>query len=63
MMIADVLNLHIYPVRTEMTSTEQIPTPHVCSADKIELKEILVDENLSQICSMDKDESKGIIVN
>ena len=29
MMRADSLNLHIYPVRTEMTATKQIPISHV----------------------------------
>ena len=62
MMRADVLNLHVYYVRMEMTATKQIPTPHVCSTEEIKLKEFLVDETLSQICSTDEDESKGIIV-
>ena len=61
-MRADSLNSENYPVRTKMTVMEQISTSHVCSTDKIELKEFLVDENLSQICSTDMDESKGIIV-
>ena len=43
MMRADALNLHIYPVRTEMTATKQIPNSHVCSTDKSKLKEFLVD--------------------
>ena len=63
MMRADFLNLHVYPVRTEMTATKQIPTSHVCSTNESELKKFLVDENLSQICSIDKEETKGIIVN
>ena len=58
----DVLNSHIYPVRTEMTATKQIPTLHVFSTDEIELKYFLVDENLLQIYSTDKVRSKGIIV-
>ena len=58
----DSLNLHVYPVRTEMTATELIPTSHICSTDKIKLKEFLVDKTLLQICSMYKDELKGIIV-
>ena len=29
MMIADALNSHVYPVRTEMTTTKQIPTSHI----------------------------------
>ena len=61
-MRADALNLHVYPAGTEMTGTKQIPTSHVYYKDESELKEFLVDENLSQICSRDKDESKGIIV-
>ena len=63
MMRADVLNLHIYPVRTELIATKQILTLHVCSTDKSKLKYFLVDETLSQICYMDRDESKGIIFN
>ena len=58
MMRADALNLHVYPVRTEMTD----PSLHVCSTDKIELKEFIVNKTLLQRCSMDKDKSKGIIV-
>ena len=34
-----------------------------CSTDETELKEFLVNKNLSQICYTDEDESKGIIVN
>ena len=29
MMRADVINLHVYPVRTEITATKQIPILHV----------------------------------
>ena len=56
-------NLHGYPVRTEITTTKQILTSHVCSMDKSKLKEFPVNETLLQSCSTDKDESKGIIVN
>ena len=63
MMRADVINLHVYPVRTEITATKQIPILHVFSTDESELKEFLVNKNLSQICYTDEDESKGIIVN
>ena len=62
MMRADALNLHVYPVRTEITDTKHILISHVCSMDESESKEFLVDENLPQICSTDEDESKGIIV-
>ena len=47
MVRADALNLQIYPVTTKMTATKQIPTSHVCSTDKSELKEFTVDETLS----------------
>ena len=63
MMIDDALNSHVYPVRTEITATKQIPTSHVCYTDENELKEFLVDEILSQICSTDEDKSTGIIAN
>ena len=61
-MRADVLNLHVYPVRTEMIAMKQILMLHVCSTDKSELKEFLVDEALSQIFSTDEDELKGTII-
>ena len=47
----------------EITDTKQIPTSHVVSTDESELKEVLVDKALLQICSTDEYESKGIIVN
>ena len=62
MMRSDALNSHIYRVRTEMTAMKQITTSHVCSTDDTELKEFLVEFFLSYICSTDKDESIGIIV-
>ena len=34
MMRSDVLNSHVFPVRTKMTVTKQIPALHVCSTDK-----------------------------
>ena len=45
-----------------MPATKKILTSHVFSTDKSELKEFLADKTLSQICSTDKDEPKGIIV-
>ena len=42
---------------------KKIPILHVCYTDKSKSKEFLVDIILSQIFSMDKDESKVIIVN
>ena len=62
MMRADALNLHVYTVRMEMTTTKQIPISHVSSTDEIELKDFLVDKTLFQICSTDKGKSKDIIV-
>ena len=53
MMRADTFNLHIYPVRTEITSTQYIPILQVFSSDQIESKGIITDENLSQVCSKD----------
>ena len=50
-MISDALNLHVYPVRTEITATKQIPVLSLCSTYKSELKEFIVDENLLQVCS------------
>ena len=62
MMRADVLNLHVYLVKTEMIATKQILALHVYSTDESKLKEFLVDKIVLQICSTEEDESKGIIV-
>ena len=62
MMRADSLNSRGYPVRTEMTTTKQIPTLHICSMGESELKEFPVNETSSQSCSTDQKESKYIIV-
>ena len=51
-MRADALNLHVYPVRTERTN----PSSHVYFTDEDESKGIIVNENLSQTCSMEDDE-------
>ena len=59
---SDALNLHIYPVRTEMTGMDHIPMSHVCSKDQSESEEFPVDETLPQVYSTDKDESKSIFV-
>ena len=58
----DALNFHIYPERTKMTSTKEIPVLRVCSTDESELKDLLANKILSQICYTGEDESKGIIV-
>ena len=59
MMIADALNLYIYPVRTEMTA----PSSYIYSTEKDESKGIIVHKTLSHSFSMDEDKLKGIIVN
>ena len=56
MMRSDTLNSHIYPVRTEINGTQQVPIAHVYSNDKSELKEFLVDKNLLHIFSTNEDE-------
>ena len=58
----DSLNFHDYPVRTEMTAIQHIPTSHVCSTGESKLKYSPVDVTLLQICSTDEEESKCIIV-
>ena len=59
MMRADAINLHVYPVITEMTALSS----HICYTDEDKSKGIIVHETLSQGCSMEKEKSKGIIVN
>ena len=61
-MISDALNLHVYPVRTEITATKQIPISHVCSTNESELEELPVEKYLSRVCYTDEDKSKNIIV-
>ena len=41
---------------------KHIPISYVFSTDKSELKEFLGNENLSQVCYIDEDKSKDIIV-
>ena len=62
MMRDDALNLHVDPVRTEITGTQQIPILQVCSSGKSESKRILADENVSQACSTDESEQESVIV-
>ena len=62
MVRADSLNLHVDPVRTEMTGGQQILISYVFDSDESESKEILADENLSQVCSTDKYGSENVIV-
>ena len=62
-MISDALNLHVYPVRTEMTGMQRILISHVCGLNESELKGIITERNLSQVCYVDKRESENFIVN
>ena len=62
MMRADFLNLHIDPVRMEMTGIQQIPISHICDLDESESKEFLTDKKLVQVCSTDESESESVIV-
>ena len=62
-MRSDVLNLHVYPVITEMTGARHIPISHICSIYNRKSKYFLTDENLSRVCSTDKGESKSVISN
>ena len=45
-----------------MTGTKQIMILNNCYPDERKSEEFLLDEILSQVCSTDEDESKGIIV-
>ena len=62
MMRTDAVNLQVYPVITEVTGTQQIPTSHIYFTDDTELKEFLVRKTLLHVYSTDEDKSKGIIV-
>ena len=62
MMRFDAFKFQSYHVRIEINATKKILTSHICSTDESELKEFPVSENLSQSCSMYKEESKVIIV-
>ena len=50
-MRADAFNLHIYPVRTEITDKSL----QVYSKDEDESNDIIVHKTLSQSCSTDED--------
>ena len=58
LMIADIFNFQVDPVRMEITSARWITISQVFSLDKRESKGIIVDKILSQVCSTDKSESK-----
>ena len=63
MIIADTFNSHVYPVRTEMTDTQQIPISHICDSDESKSKGIITDKNLLQVCYTDESKSERVIVN
>ena len=62
MMRADAFNLHVDPVRTEITGTQQIPILHVCDLGKSKSKGITSDETLLQVFYTDKSKSESVIV-
>ena len=49
MMRSYTYNLHVDPVRTEMSGTQQIPILHVCDLDKSESKEILAENIIASL--------------
>ena len=51
MMIYDAFNSCVDPVRTKMTGTKHITISHVFDLDESKSKGIIVDKNLSQVCS------------
>ena len=61
-MRSDALNLHVDPVRTEMTSTQHIIILHVCGLGERKSKEVLAEKNLSQVWSTVEGESESVIV-
>ena len=63
MMRADAFNLHVDPVRTEMTGMQQISISHICYLDKSKLKWIITDKNSSQVFSTDERKPERVIVN
>ena len=62
MMRADAFNSQVYPVRTEITGTQHIPTSHIYFTENTKLEEFIVGKTLLQVYSMDRNKSKGIIV-
>ena len=62
MITADALNLHVDPVRTEMTGTLQIPNFHFCDLDESKSEEVLTDKTLLGFCSTDEDKLESVII-
>ena len=52
-MRSGAINLHIYPIRTEMTGMQQLPVFDDCSTYKSKSEEFLVEKTLSQVCCTD----------
>ena len=63
MMRDDAFNLHVDSVRAEITGTQHISISHVCFSEDSKSKVIIVDENLSQVCSRNKNKSESVISN
>ena len=61
MMRSDEFNLHVGPVRTEITGIQKISISHVCDSDKSKPKGIIADKKLLKVCSTDKSESESVI--
>ena len=61
MMRSDTINSHFDPVRTEMRSTQRIPTYQVCSLEERESKGINTDKSLLNFCSIQEIESNRVI--
>ena len=62
MIRADALNSHVYPVRTEMTDTQQIPISHICDLDESESKGINHRQKLIASMLYGRDQSERFIV-
>ena len=62
MMRNDAFNLHVDPVRTEMTVMQHIPISQICDLYQRKSKDIIADKNLLQTCSADKGKSESVIV-
>ena len=56
-------NLHVDPVRTEMSGTQQITISQIYSSDERKAKGIIADEKLSQVCFTDKIKPERVIEN
>ena len=57
MIRSDAFNSRVDPVKTKITGKQHIPILHVCYSYKSESKGFIVDENSSQVCSLDESDS------